>query len=331
MTDFISIGSVTRDVFMKSKDVKTIRSASFKTGEGMCIPFGSKVRVDEIVYTVGGSAANAAVTFARQGYSSGCIGRLGDDIRGQETKKVLARDGVDTAFLQFDKKEYTAYSTVILGANHERSILSYRGAGERIAEKDISWAKLAKAKWFYITHLAGKSAPLYPKLVRFAVRHGIKVATNPGATQLSNPKMMLPLLKHIDVFIVNREEASYFVNIPYKNTDAIFRKLDLWVKGLVVMTDGPAGVTVSDGKTRWHAGVLKEKRVASRTGAGDAFGSGFVAHLHGSKGNVERAMQAGSANATSVIQYIGAQPGILKKGQSVYAWGKLKISKQHIK
>ena len=67
MTDFISIGSVTRDVFMKSRDVKTIRSAAFKTGEGMCIPFGSKVRVDEIVYTVGGSAANAAVTFARQG------------------------------------------------------------------------------------------------------------------------------------------------------------------------------------------------------------------------------------------------------------------------
>ncbi len=330
MTDFISIGSITRDVFMQSKGIKTVHSKRFKTGAAECVPLGSKIEIDEIFYTVGGSAANAAVTFSRQGFSSGCIGRLGDDVRAGETKKVLAKEKIDVSYLQFDKSKYTAYSSVLLTPSGERSILAYRGAGEFISNGNIVWSKLAKAKWFYITHLAGHCAPLYPKLIKFAAKHGIKVATNPGSTQLSNPTMMKLLLKHVDIFIVNKEEASYLVNIPYKKSNAIFSKLDNWVKGWVVMTDGSNGVSVSDGKTRYHAGVLKERKMADRTGAGDAFGSGFVAEMHRNKGNVEKAIAFASANATSVIEYIGGQPGILMKNQSINRWGKLKITREKL-
>ncbi|OHA50565.1 MAG: hypothetical protein A3A97_03280 [Candidatus Terrybacteria bacterium RIFCSPLOWO2_01_FULL_40_23] len=330
MTDFISIGSITRDVFMQSKGIRTVHSKRFKTGAAECVPLGSKIEVNDIFYTVGGSAANAAVTFARQGFSSGCIGRLGEDVRASETKKVLAKEKLDVSYLQFDSAKYTAYSSILLTPSGERSILAYRGAGEFISSTDISWNKLAKAKWFYITHLAGHCASLYPKLINFAAKHGIKVATNPGSSQLLKPAMMRSLLKHVDILILNKEEASYFVNITYKKTDAIFSKLDNWVKGWVVMTDGPNGVSVSDGKTRYHAGVLKERKMADRTGAGDAFGSGFVAEMHRNKGNVEKAIAFASANATSVIEYIGAHPGILKKGQSSARWGKLKITKQNL-
>ena len=330
MSTFVSIGSITRDVFIKSKGIKTLRSSAFKTGVGECVALGSKIAIENIYYTIGGSAANAAVTFARQELGSACVGRVGDDIRGHEIKKVLGDEHVSTSLLQFDANKYTAYSTILLAASGERSILAYHGAGEFISDKDIQWGKLAKAKWFYITHLAGKCAPLYPKLIRFATANGIRIATNPGSTQLSKPDLLRPLLRHVDVFIVNKEEASYLVNIPYSKTDAVFAKLDSWVKGWVVMTDGPKGVSISDGRTRYHAGVLKERRMVDRTGAGDAFGSGFVAELYKNKGDVSRAIQFGSANATSVIEYIGAQEGILRKGQSPTKWGKLKITKQNL-
>jgi sugar/nucleoside kinase (ribokinase family) len=49
-----------------------------------------------------------------------------------------------------------------------------------------------------------------------------------------------------------------------------------------------------------------------RTGAGDAFGSGFVSGMI-LENDIEYAIQLGSANATSVIQEIGAKNGLLQK------------------
>jgi ribokinase len=57
--------------------------------------------------------------------------------------------------------------------------------------------------------------------------------------------------------------------------------------------------------------MYQKVKVADRTGAGDAFGSGFVAAI--AKGqSIGEALTLGSANATSVVQKIGAKAGILK-------------------
>jgi sugar/nucleoside kinase (ribokinase family) len=76
-------------------------------------------------------------------------------------------------------------------------------------------------------------------------------------------------------------------------------------------------LAVSDGKKRYSAGV-PEAPVIDRTGAGDAFGSGFVSGFIQSNGDIEYAIQLGTANATSVVEDFGAKTGILKKGD----WGK---------
>jgi sugar/nucleoside kinase (ribokinase family) len=61
----------------------------------------------------------------------------------------------------------------------------------------------------------------------------------------------------------------------------------------------------------YQAGSYQKVKVVDRTGAGDAFGSGFVAAL--AKGlPIEDALTLGSANATSVVAQIGAKTGILK-------------------
>ena len=106
------------------------------------------------------------------------------------------------------------------------------------------------------------------------------------------------------------------------------------------MTDGHRGVLVSDGKTVYRAGVYQEREIVDRTGAGDAFGSGFVAGLMGdtrhatrdtrhafAKEAIEYAIRLGSANATSVVEYIGGQEGILRRGEFVRhpRWKRFKI------
>ena len=74
-------------------------------------------------------------------------------------------------------------------------------------------------------------------------------------------------------------------------------------------------MVVSDGKNVYRAGV-PDSPVVERTGAGDASCSGFIAEYIRS-GNIEKAIQFATANASSVVTQYGAKAGILKNGD----WG----------
>ena len=81
------------------------------------------------------------------------------------------------------------------------------------------------------------------------------------------------------------------------------------------MTKGPEWVVVSDGKNIYRAGV-PDSPIVERTGAGDAFASGFVTEYIRS-GDVSKAIQFATANASSVVTQYGGKAGILKKDD----WG----------
>ena len=79
---------------------------------------------------------------------------------------------------------------------------------------------------------------------------------------------------------------------------------------VVVISDGPNGVVATDGKTIVSAGMYEDVPVLDRTGAGDAFGSGFLSQYAQGK-SLRDSIVFASANSTSVVQYIGAKEGIL--------------------
>ena len=61
---------------------------------------------------------------------------------------------------------------------------------------------------------------------------------------------------------------------------------------------------------------MPDSPIVERTGAGDAFGSGFVSEYVRS-GDIKKAIQFATANASSVVAQFGAKAGILKSGD----WG----------
>ena len=87
--DVITIGTATRDAFLKSREFKRISTPEYESGEGLCLPSGAKIEIDDIVFSTGGGATNAAVTFARQGYHTACICKIGDDVSGREVIENL--------------------------------------------------------------------------------------------------------------------------------------------------------------------------------------------------------------------------------------------------
>ena len=324
MFDVITIGSAIRDVFMRCGEIKAIEWKEFPTGKGAVFPVGSKIDVDEMKFMVGGGAINTAVTFSNQGLKVAVLSSLGKDLAGEQIKKFLKDHKIESKFVFEDTKHSTPYSVIISLGGGERTIFRYKGAKDEIAHSRIPWNSM-KANWFYVNHLEDDTAKLLPQIFDFAKQNGIKVAFNPGSTQIDMKDEVIPLLKYVDVLMVNQEEASALTGIPYENRNGIFKKFDELVDGIAIMTKGPEGVEISDGKTVWSAGVLPLDNIIDRTGAGDAFGSGFVAALIQKPGDIEYAIQFASANATGVLTEWGATNGLLRKGEDTEKWGKLDI------
>lgn len=316
--DILTVGSATQDVFLFSKAFKpqTVNKDKYNI-----IPFGDKIDVSDIVYETGGSATNTAVTFARQGFKVACLTKIGLDSAGREVLHQLEKEGVATSLVKRNAKHHTGYSALLKPYSGDRTILIHRGASMLYEKADFNLSKV-KADWLLITSLNG-DLKLLKQLVDWAKTNGVKVAINPGAAELNKPRRLLKILTKASVVILNRDEAEVLVGYN-EPEELLVRARDAGISTLV-MTDGSRGAWAVQAGFTYHCGLYKKVRVIDRTGAGDAFGSGYVAAiLRG--GDVERGLTMGAANATSVISYIGAKAGILRNS----ALDKFKINKNYI-
>ena len=337
--DIISIGSATRDVFMSGEELEYEKNPKFTTGEAICIGLGSKIAINKLVFTSGGGGTNAAVTFARQGLNTACIGVIGNDLNGDEILKELGGEGVNASHFQRHNDDFTAYSVVLVHKSGERSILSYKGEGQHFKPEHIPFDKVV-SKWLYLDSLGGVYGVL-ERSVQWATENNVKIASNPGGKELAHGlEKLKPLLSRCAVFSINQEEAAQLTGIDYKNETEIFKFMDKLIDGIFVMTKGHDGVVVSDGKNVYSAGT-PDSPVVERTGAGDAFCSGFVVeYIKGqlrreavgaptvtSEEIITKAIQFATANASSVVTEYGAKAGILKKDD----WGPWELVKVDVR
>ncbi len=249
---------------------------------------------------------------------------VGDDLPGDYIIKELKKMKVDTSLIKKTKEKSTNISVFLAYPGKDKTVLVYRGASDVLEKEDIPWDKIKNARWFYLSPFAGGLANLTEEVINFAKKNKIKVAFNPGYSQLKMPKPALErILIKIDVLILNREEASSLTGISYQKEREVFKKIDAMVKGIAIMTKGGEGVVVSDGKYLYRAPSLKLKMVDG-TGAGDAFGSGFVSGLI-QKNDVTFVTQLAMANSGYAITEWGAKTGLLDKGQK---FPKVKVTKE---
>ncbi len=300
----LTFGAASQDVFLSGKALtakRDVRSHDYIEQ----FPLGAKVDLDDIIFDTGGGATNAAVTFARQGFDVSYVGKIGRDPAGTELLRALQKEKVGTERVIYDPRLSTQYSVILLAPGGERTILVYRGASHALKAKDVAIRTL-EADWFYISTLAG-NFDLLGKLLNHAIGHGIKVALDPGAQELAQPKRLMALLPMVTVLKANAEElASLFGGDNLRETIVAAAGICDYVVG----TNGPSGAYAVYDHKLYEAGTYQRVKVVDRTGAGDAFGSGLVSALAQDK-SIEDALTLGSANATSVVTKIGAKAGIL--------------------
>ncbi len=307
----LAIGNAAQDVFLKSDEFDP-----HSEGRHMFthLPLGLKMDVEDVTFSTGGNATNVAVTFARQGLHSSYMWALGHDPASDSILKALDAEGVDTSDVIQDERYQAAYSVILIATNGERTIMNHRGHSVGKDGKGLNFDAIADADWVYPTSLADPTLSLLRHIVDFAEKHDTKVMLNPAGLELAVPDKLKALLESVDVLICNKEEMQTIVSGETCEELALHA---LNYVPVAIVSDGPNGVVATDGKTVVRAGMYEDVPVLDRTGAGDAFASGFLSQWAQGKSLRESIIFA-SANSTSVVAQIGAKSGILHKGTRLH-------------
>jgi len=301
--DLVTVGGVTVDLFLLIDPTNPHFKFNSQTNE-LSMRLGDKIVLDNAKFTVGGNAANVAVGVRRLGFKTSIFAEIGDDEFAHRVLKTLNEEGVDTKKLKKGKAQ-TSFS-IILNYAKDRTIFTEKP--ER--EHDFSFANL-KTDWIYLTSLGKKWEEAYRKVGDLVQKKKIKLAFNPGGTQIdAGVDSFSYLLPQTEVLIVNKEEGERLVQ-GLEMKDLLFELKKLGPK-IVVVTDGENGSHAINEVGEIFYQEATKVRITSKTGAGDAYSSGLLGALMFNK-TIKEAMLWGTKNSASVIKLIGAQTGLLRK------------------
>lgn len=315
-TKILSIGAAVQDVFLKGKIFIPHREKDGELVEEFKL--GSKNDIEDVFFNTGGGATNAAVTFARQGLHSMFMGKIGHDEPAEAILNDLHKEDVDTSLIQQINKYCTGYSCLLLSPKGERTILTYRGASAHMDFTAHDFHGM-DADWFLVTSMAGNLQTL-DTIFTYAENQNINIAMIPGENELklTEFKKFIPRLK---ILAANKEELSFIYGD--KSLEDLVLEANKYVE-YVIGTNGPKGSVAANRNQIIKAGMYEDVPVIDRTGAGDAFASGFISMVAAGE-SLEKAVIFASANSTSVVGQIGAKAGILHKSAKLHSMP-LKIS-----
>ena len=308
--DVICVGSASLDIFLESQHFKAAKTKHCFLIDGRsCLEFDRKIEINNVIWQSGGGATNCGVGFARFGFKTAILTKIGRDFVGRQILAELRKEkGLELSLIKKSKKAKSGLSVILLAPTGQKTIMVFRGAVPRFSNKEIDcWRKL-QAQWFMITSMGG-NLKLIRRIIRWAKNHQSYVAFNPGSAELERKKRLLPLLKRTDVLFLNFKEGKALTG--GKDAKETARKLFKLGPKVVVLTLGRKGALAFDGKKMYQVNT-KDVKVVDATGAGDAFSTGFLAKFI-KTGNIVDALKVGSANAHSVIQHFGAKTGLKYK------------------
>lgn len=216
MFDFITIGGATQDIFIESDRGKILDLKDLKSKEALiCFEYGEKIEIDKLAFDVGGGAINAAVNFANLGFDVSTIVKLGKDLNAKAVLSRLEEKGVDKELLISSDKYKTGFSVILTSFEGERTVLMHRGANNHLNLDEINWDQIKNSRWVYISSLSGESNSVLDKIAEFAEDNNVKLAFNPGSTQLKRGvEGLKKVLSTVEVLVLNKSEAAVITGIP---------------------------------------------------------------------------------------------------------------------
>ena len=291
--------------------------------------------------TFGGAEANVAVSLANFGMNAAFVSKVPDNPIGDAALSQLKGFGVDTSYVLKGGERLGVYY-LEKGAGPRPSLCVYDRKNSAIAESspsDFDWNKILKgADAFHFTGitpaLSKNCAALCLEAVKAAKKMGVLVCCDLNFrkklwTKAQAKKAMTELCKHVDVLILNEEDASDVFGIKAPASDIqggklsaegykkvaqeLFERFNLkavaisqresysasdngW-SGLYFERGGNASQGKKAGEPKMFASKKYDLRIVDRVGGGDAFAAGIIYGLLNKLGGQETVGFAAAAGA----------------------------------
>ena len=312
--DVVTIGNAKIDIFLQVHDTNKHFRLDPNTGE-LCVKSGDKALIDQAYFLIGGNAANVSVGIVRAGFRTAIVAEIGSDEFADKIINILKKENVSKQFLK--QTEGASSISVILNYLGERTIF------EENVEREHSFSfENISTKWIYLTSMGNKWHDAYKKTLVKVIEKNIKLAFNPGTSQLDEGvESFQDVLSKTEILFINKEEGMKIskINLDFSEDSNYKENIEKLLSAVrdtgpknVVLTDGKKGAFMIDSRGAVIIAPVEDSVVVERTGAGDAFASGFLSGILAGK-DFQSAMNWGAKNATSVIGQIGATAGLLRR------------------
>ena len=335
--DIITMGSATIDTFVDTNIAERENRISY--------PVGAKLTVENLQFFIGGGGTNTAVSFARLGLKTAYLGNIGDHFK-KDIIDLLKKEKIK--FVGKITDDMNDYSIILDTKEHNRTILTYKGANNKMTTKDIDLTKL-KTRWFYFCSMMGHAFKTQIKLSDFAKKNNINLAFNPSFYQIKEHRNELGrIIKNTKMLIFNKEEAiglvlgidskenpekagKFYDKNSRKNMIDLMKKIRHMGPDIICITDGKHTTYTYDGNILYEFEPHAQIKALERTGAGDAFASTLVAAIANNK-PLDFALHMATINSESVIQNYGAKDILLTWDEALKQMKKypLKIRKSRV-
>lgn len=301
--DCIAVGNAVIDAFLTLSNLDRTVELD-KTGKRLSLPYGAKIPVKDCEFLLGGNACNVSVGLRRAGYKTALFAELAKDEFSDKIVNGLKKEGVDIS--EVIRNDGQTSFSVSLNYKGERTIFS-----EHQERSHPFFFRQNSTRLMYLTSLGNRWTHVYQRAVQYiSTHHDTVLAFNPGSPQFGDGVESFDfVLSQTTILFLNKEEAERIAKYTGECQDLLVR---LQKKGprIIVITDGPRGsYCVDERGSIYHKGALRVPNV-ERTGAGDAFATGFIAGYLQDK-TIEQCLSWGTHNSASVIGSIGAQTGLL--------------------
>lgn len=339
----VTVGSSAVDIItvIADENVERITMAN-ATASFLLLEQGRKIDAENISIHCGGGAVNVGVSLARLGLQVSVLSKVGTDVNASQVHQTLRDEGIDDSLLIETSEMATGVAVMISSHDRNATIFTHRGANTLLRCAELDAAKLDGLDLLYVASLSGGSAECFPDLLRSGKKAGAMVAANPGIRQLTSRRAeFFNAIGDLDLLNMNRVEAEALlpgtaaakpINRPLKlasegpdlatrglRYEGLHLELENFVRELhergpryVIITDGVKGAYLSADGAIHYCPVLATQ-VAGTAGAGDGFASTMTAFLV-SGADPEHALRAATVNASSVVEHVDTQEGLLTQG-----------------
>lgn len=255
----------------------------------VCTTPGAELdRASMFTKAAGGAPANTAVGLARQGISTGFVGRVSGDAFGKWLKDVLETDGIDTSNTVVDPDAQTRMAYVVTTMTGDRKLAEFSKiacADARLQPSDLKEESFKSASVLHfgsISLIADPAAEATKKAVELARKNNLLVSYDPNVRIGLWPSAdacknkILDTLQWADIVKINEDELLFLTGSrELSAADDLRKKHNLPLLIITLDSRGAYITTPSGSKTIPGFQV----QLVEATGAGDGFNSGVIAGL----------------------------------------------------